>query len=658
MSPGITQRGNPLALMSGDGSRQGGRARVFPGGRPLVNLQYQIRRSTCLEKRRHGGHTCAVSRVPLVSSSDGPVTTGPSLGAVRGAVAPVLAGVVAGLWAVLASSLAVAAIVRGDSPIPPPVLLLTQAVGVFFIATGLVAWVQSRRDTRIGMLLILVGVTWYIGDLQFSADPIVFGVGFWLYHLNIAVLAHLLLAYPDGRLDCAARVVVILLYVTTLVIQGIRALVERPLQPQGWGDPNAPISIWAPIGSVVGAGLAVAVVALIARRWRAESPAARSVRRLYWTAVNLLAAVVTIGTMAGLARLPVRVQAWVILGYALAQAVLGAAVLSGSMLTRLAHRRVSRLAADLQPTSAMRHDELQDKLADALGDPSLTLHFPRDSSDGTTGYVDLAGRPAPLPNDGSDRAVTFIGPAAAPHAVLVHDPFLERHPQHAARLAAVKSIAALALEVAALRAASSAHLRHMVAAEQQAERAIRKQLQETLHDGPQHRLSVLQILASQLSGQADDHPDAQIVCQIREQLQEVVNDLRDVTQGVYPSALRWGLGAALDPLAQRSPVPLRIDVPERLDCAGLELTVFFLASELVGNALKHAEARHIFVTVTEGQGWVKMEVTDDGVGSAALHADGGGLRRWRDRASAMGGKFSLESPPRGGTRIRVDLPCE
>jgi signal transduction histidine kinase len=595
------------------------------------------------------------SNSPFRDATDHRSTGRPPVTAeLKAAIGPVAAGAGAAAFAVAGICLAAAVIARGSSPYSPFILITAQVIGVFFLVCGLFVWVRQPDGARMGRLLVAVGVTWYIGDLQFSSNPLVFTLGFWLYHLGVVVLAHLLLAYPNGRLTCRAeRVTVIALYTTTLLTQGLRVLTESPLQPQGWGDPHAASSVWSPVGSVVGLLLTMVVVGLVVRRWRAEPRPARRARALFWAAVSLIGAVVALSCLAALVRAPLSVQGVLLLAYAAAQMVLGVAVLSGSLRMQLAHRRVSRLAAELQPWTTQL-ESLQDKLAGALEDPSLTLHYRWQDPDGPARYVDLRGRPAPLPPESdSSRKVTFVGPADKPLAALVHDPFLTQQPQQRERLDAVKNIAGLALEIASLHAAQQAHLRDVVEVEQATEAATRRHIQAMLHDGPQHRLSALQGLL----GTAPSRDSVELH-EIADELQGVVEDLREVTQGLYPSTLRWGLAAALDPLAQRSPVPLQLDVPAQLGSPQLERTAYFLISEAVGNAHKHADPTMITVRARETDGQLNIEVIDDGCGGATPRADGGGLRRWRDRVSALGGTFDVHSPPGAGTTVRVRLPCE
>jgi signal transduction histidine kinase len=113
-----------------------------------------------------------------------------------------------------------------------------------------------------------------------------------------------------------------------------------------------------------------------------------------------------------------------------------------------------------------------------------------------------------------------------------------------------------------------------------------------------------------------------------------------------PSALR-GLLEGL---------PLDVDMrAAELDCASeLTATIWFVCSEGVTNVLKHASASRLLVEVAEDPSGIRVVVEDDGRGGA--DANGSGLGGLRDRVAALGGRFRVERPPAGGTRLTATLP--
>jgi signal transduction histidine kinase len=565
-------------------------------------------------------------------------------------LSPVVALAVCGAGFVLA----VWALVLSINAMPHPwwVLVPSESVGLVFLGVGLYGWLRRPQARRMVWLVVAVGATWYLGDLQLSSNPVLFRLGFWRYYLNVVVLAHLLLAYPDGRLTRPVeRLTIVAQYVAMLVTQGMRVLTERPLQPQGWGDPHATISVWAPVGSVLSVLLTIAMLVLVGLRWRAEPPPVRRARGLFWASVAVIGLVIAWGSVAALLRASVTIQGTVLLLYALAHLLLGVALLTGPLHTQMtSHRHVTGLLAQLhgQPVD---HVRLHHILAEALEDPRLTLHYRRADSDD---YVDAYGLPAPPPTR-TDRATTVVrGRDQRPLAVLSHDPVLAEMPQYRRRLQAVVAAAALAIENARLQAENRAHLRGLLEVEQ----ATRRTIRAMLHDGPQHRLSALQLLLGQLRKRHDSAELDADLRQIAAGLQATVHDLREVTQGIYPSNLRLsGLDAALDSLAQRSPIPLVLDVSSGRWASDVEETAFFIISEAVGNVHKHANATRITVRVHGTAQHLAIEVCDDGSGSAGPTATGTGLRGLRDRVAAHAGTLAIDSPPGGGTRIQVMLPC-
>jgi signal transduction histidine kinase len=186
----------------------------------------------------------------------------------------------------------------------------------------------------------------------------------------------------------------------------------------------------------------------------------------------------------------------------------------------------------------------------------------------------------------------------------------------------------------------------------------RRRIERNLHDGTQQRLIALGLdLQRARAAIPDDQPETQSALAGAEQdLEAILEDLRDLSHGLHPQLLsRLGLGPSLQALARRSPIPVHLDVdlPERPE-ASLETAVYYVVSEALTNAVKHSHASQISVTITSGEK-LAASIVDDGVG-AADPSGGSGLTGLLDRIDALGGRFALDSPPRGGTRIAIELP--
>jgi signal transduction histidine kinase len=141
-----------------------------------------------------------------------------------------------------------------------------------------------------------------------------------------------------------------------------------------------------------------------------------------------------------------------------------------------------------------------------------------------------------------------------------------------------------------------------------------------------------------------------LVAEAVAELAAAVAELRELASGVYPAALaEHGLPAALDALAARSAVPVRVTASPGVRLpAAVEHACWFTASELLANAAKHAAAGCVEVDLRVTGGRVVLRVVDDGVGGA--DPDGSGLRGLADRVASAGGHLALRSPPGAGTR--------
>lgn len=187
----------------------------------------------------------------------------------------------------------------------------------------------------------------------------------------------------------------------------------------------------------------------------------------------------------------------------------------------------------------------------------------------------------------------------------------------------------------------------------------RRRIAQALHDGLQTRLVLLAVKA--------DCACADLACAtaVREEfaelhagLQEAIAELRAFVHGVMPAALtERGLSAAIEDLIDRVPLPVALDLdhsPGRLPPA-VEATGYFVTSEALSNAIKHARASELAVGVDRFDGRLRIEVRDDGIGGA--RTDGAGaMRGMSDRVGALAGRLLVHSPPGGGTRVVAEVP--
>jgi signal transduction histidine kinase len=186
----------------------------------------------------------------------------------------------------------------------------------------------------------------------------------------------------------------------------------------------------------------------------------------------------------------------------------------------------------------------------------------------------------------------------------------------------------------------------------------RRRLGRDLHDGAQQQL-VGAVISLKLAKRSLTHaPDEahERLDEALEQMTSGIRDLRELGTGIHPSILTdRGLGAALEALASRSPMPVELsEPPPRRLPTPVEMTAYFVVAEALTNAAKYACCTHVHVSMRVEAGSAIVEVRDDGVGGADPSA-GSGLRGLADRVNALGGSLEIESPPGEGTTISARI---
>jgi signal transduction histidine kinase len=147
-----------------------------------------------------------------------------------------------------------------------------------------------------------------------------------------------------------------------------------------------------------------------------------------------------------------------------------------------------------------------------------------------------------------------------------------------------------------------------------------------------------------------------MIDQAGDNLNSALRELRELAHGLHPAVLsQAGLAPALESVAERLPLPVRIEIPARRWGQTVETAAYFVACEALTNAVKHAAATQVSVRVSEESGGLHLTVTDDGAGGADPRA-GSGLTGLRDRIAALGGTCAIDSPPGAGTTIAVTIP--
>lgn len=185
----------------------------------------------------------------------------------------------------------------------------------------------------------------------------------------------------------------------------------------------------------------------------------------------------------------------------------------------------------------------------------------------------------------------------------------------------------------------------------------RRRIARDLHDGLQSRLVVLAIRANAIRTTAADPAVRVEAAEMEAALHAAIDELRALVHGVMPAALaERGLYAAAEDLVDRMPLPteLRLATNGHPLPPSVQSTGYFVASEALTNAVKHARARELMVGIAHIEDRLRVEVRDDGVGGVQ---PGAGIRGMSDRVRAHGGRLSVASPRGAGTSVIAELPC-
>ena len=240
-------------------------------------------------------------------------------------------------------------------------------------------------------------------------------------------------------------------------------------------------------------------------------------------------------------------------------------------------------------------------------------------------------------------------------AVAVTTPRAEPFPPDSeARLRDFCELVSLAIESAEAREELRASRARIV----QAGDSERRRLERNLHDGAQQRLVSLALKLRLARSRMTTDPEVaeQLLQDSSVELDAALRELRELARGLHPAVLtEHGLGRALAVLVERAPFPVTVDAPARRLPEPVETAAYYIVSEALANATKHADARSGVVSVRPANGVLAIEVRDDGRGGADLEG-GSGIVGLRDRADALGGTLIVESPPGGGTTLRAELP--
>ncbi len=530
------------------------------------------------------------------------------------------------------------------------------AAGYALLAVGVAAWMRPRQ-ARLGAILVAASFAWFLVEWNNPAagSALVFTIGLVLYSAAPPLVAHVMLAYPDGRVGWwPSRAGLALGYASTVLVLGL--LAAAVFDPAAQGCAQCPGNLLlvgggssGAYGSLNRAGIYLGLtwsllLILLAAGDLVRSTPAR--RRL--AAPVVIAGCAYLGLVAadsahsldrgflgndGLDR-----RLW--LGEAAALCVLSLAVIWTWARARRTRSGLAGLVIELAESPPP--GGLRDVLAGVLHDPSLQLAYPLADgriTDARCRAVELTGEVTPIVRGG--QRVAFLS----------HRPGLLAEPALAEEVAAA---ARLALENERLQAEAWSQLEDLRASRGRIVQfgdAERRRLVRDLHDGAQQQLVTLSLalrLARTRLGSGLDPALAGRIDEAEDELRGALADLRELAQGIFPVILaEEGLSAAVEALAESVPVPLEITAlpGERLG-SSVEAAAYFVVSETV----RQPAAGTLKVSVARRDSRLVVEVEGDGAPAEIVGV--------QDRVGALDGSVTVVRGPGGRGTIRAEIPCE
>lgn len=532
--------------------------------------------------------------------------------------------------------------------------VLQVLAGWSFVACGCFLW--ARRPTnRLGPLMTLVGMLWLLGrTMTLIPNPVVFTVGIWFTDLWTAGFALFLLSFPSGRLRSRADRAIVGIFLFVVVPleflwllfwvpeNGLNILAIAP-------DESAAKVVDTIQRALISFGSALLIVVVLRRWLQSSGPVRRQM----------------VPVLVGAVALMLQLTAWLFATVNISleplndlilasQIAIPIAVLYVLLQARMARGAVADLVVEMgqTPTPA----RLRDALANALGDPSLQVAYWSAAEDR---FVDAAGQPMELPDEGSGQAVTMLERNGVPEAAIIHDAILLEEP---GLVASVASAMRLAVENDRLTAEVQAQLEEVRASRARIVEAgdrERRRVERDLHDGAQQRLISLSLelqVARRALGDGGDPAVRRSLDRASDEALAALAELRDLALGIHPLILtESGLGEAVESLADRTPVDVAVEIGSERYSPAVEGAAYFVISEALANVTKYAKATKATVRVRGLDDHLRIEVDDDGIGGADP-LSGSGLRGLADRLAALDGTIAIVSPPGGGTRISAQIP--
>jgi signal transduction histidine kinase len=529
-------------------------------------------------------------------------------------------------------------------------------------------WCRRRSASRFGPLLVAMGVLGWMTSWQAANAPLAFDLGVLAEGPFFLLTFYLFLAFPMGRIEpraarwlMGALVLGVLAFflpwaLFTPVIAG-----GGPLTGCAPGCPQNVLQIATAPGVVEVAGTAETYAALaitaavfvvyLARLRNASQPQRRALMAVAVTSLLFLPAYFVHSFAASILKLDqatLDALAWGVVGARILLplgfliALLQAELFAGRALRMLFERVAAR------PTP----EQWRDTIAEALDDSALRLGY---HDPATERFREPDGDELARPTAGAGRAwVAVDREGGEPVAAMVVDEALTADPE------LVRAASAATL-VAVENGALEGELRDSRARILEAGNAARRRIERDLHDSAQQRLIALRIGLTLAGDQVAGPRERAMIDRLGLEVDETIDELRDVAHGVYPQVLEQrGLAAALRAVARRSVLPVSVrDEGLARHSEALETSIYFSCVECLQNAAKHAgPGASVTIRLAQENGHVSFSVEDDGAGfDPAVVGRGRGLTNIADRVAAVGGTVAVDARPGRGTRVSATLPA-
>jgi signal transduction histidine kinase len=533
----------------------------------------------------------------------------------------------------------------------------TVVAGLALVAAGLA--ISFRTSTRLGRLAIAAGFVWFAPIwVGWAGGPLLIrSLGMVVAGFELALLWHLVLAYPTGKLAWQpARAVVAAVYVEAAVSAIGRALFRDPFfDPSCWDNCADNAFLVHSIPAVARAiqltdlwftavAAAALVVLSVLRLARATGPGRRALAPI--TVGGIVLAIATAAhsiVVAGSIEVPADPRFLAIFLVECGGVVLLAyGLVSNALRAQLQRRSVGRIVANLGVATAP--GSLQPSLASAVGDPTLRIAYWLPDSGR---WVNAQGVRVDEPVASDGRMLTTLAREGRRVAVVDHAASVpELEPEFGAAVRLALDNERLQAEVLS-QLADLRDSRARIVATADAER---RRLEHDLHDGAQQRLLALSFdlrLATSSARTGGEDAVAGLLAAATDEAQAALADLRELAHGIYPAILtEAGVASAIATLADSASLPVEIvEMAEERYPAPVETALYFAVSEAIGDAVARG-ASHLTVSLVRAVDRLVLDTEDDGLRRTAT------MVHLVDRIGALGGKVEL-----GPMTLRAEVPC-